>query len=126
MHLLAEERLDWMLAELSRSPSALGDARLSFHQKLKVCQALLGQRVGSDEWRFLSALNALRNTLSHNVEVPDVEGRIDAVIGSLHPDEEIVFPGQSQRLTTLKNCVMVSCAILEGVASVVAERAHAA
>jgi hypothetical protein len=114
-HLLAEERLDWILHHLSESTGPLRDARLSFHQKLKLCNALLGD-VGEPEWRFLGALNTLRNALSHNAEVPDVDQRIDAVIQLLCPEEAVQFPGRAQRLTALKNAVMVSCALLQGVA----------
>ncbi len=124
-HLLAEERLDWILRELARSPSALRDAQLSFHQKLKLCNALLGE-VGAREWRFLAALNKLRNALAHNVELSDVEPRIDAAIQTLDPKEQVRFKGRAQRLTALKNAVMISCALMEGVATQAARQACAA
>lgn len=113
-HLLAEERLDSALNHLSRSSRPLRDARLTFHQKLTLCNALLGDSAAV-EWQFLQALNKLRNALVHNAEVEDVDRRIDAAIASLWPGEPTAFAGQAQRLTALKNAVMITCAFLEGV-----------
>jgi len=109
-HLLAEEQLDCVLETMSRSPEALRDARLSFHQKLRVCNALLGD---AREWRFLSALNALRNLLSHNAEVPDVDARIDKMISDLD-GSPAQFSGRAQRLTVLKNATIITCGVIRG------------
>jgi hypothetical protein len=109
-HLLAEEQLDWVLETLSRSPEALRDSRLSFHQKLRVCNALLGD---AREWGFLSALNALRNLLSHNAEVPNVETRIDKMLSDFE-DSPVQFSGGPQRLTALKNATIITCGVIRG------------
>ncbi len=112
-HLLAEERLDWILNQFVRSSAPLKNARLTFYQKLKLAHAFLGD--GFDrEVKFLENLNSVRNVLSHNAEVIDINERIDKVIQTFDPEEQFQFETQAQRLTTLKNTVMFACAFLEG------------
>ena len=113
-HLLAEERLDWILNQFVRSSAPLKNARLTFYQKLKLAHAFLGDSFDRREVKFLENLNSVRNVLSHNAEVIDINERIDKAIQTFDPAEQCQFETQAQRLTTLKNTVMIACAILEG------------
>ncbi len=109
-HLLAEERLDWILEQFCRAKQPLKEARLSFFQKLQLSRALLGG--WETQWQFLAELNRLRNALAHNAELPDVASKIARVVGILGPLEEL----RTQPLTALRNGSMLTCAMLEGAA----------
>ena len=119
-HLLIEERLQAMIDEQVEHPRSLTNARLTFYQKLRICQALLGHP-GLREWRFLESLNSLRNRLAHNAEVSDVEEDVDRLINYLSNDSNEVSESPRRRATALKNAFMFACAVLAGISMQKAE-----
>src|SRR5260370_16848035 len=68
-HLLVEERLRDVLARICRAPDELRAARLSFHQVLSVCRAVVG-RHDEPAWDFVARLNEGRNRMAHPLLPP--------------------------------------------------------
>jgi len=61
-HLLVEERLRDVLARICRSSEEVLAARLSFHQVLCLCRAVVG-RQEDPAWGFVARLNEVRNRM---------------------------------------------------------------
>ena len=83
--LLIEERLRDMLARISRSPDELRAARLSFHQALYLCRAVMG-RQDDPAWDFVTRLNEVRNRIAHHLDPGDFDEFLGSVIAKLRPD----------------------------------------
>ncbi|MFA5252888.1 MAG: hypothetical protein WC454_09940 [Phycisphaerae bacterium] len=85
-HLLVEEQLQGIIEDQLSSTSMLKDARLTFYQKLKLAQCIIGRKFSEKtnfenrEYDFGKAtekLGELRNKLAHNIEVPKMNLLID-------------------------------------------------
>jgi hypothetical protein len=85
-HLLVEEQLQGIIEDQLNSTSMLKDARLTFYQKLKLAQCIIGKKFSEKtnfenrEYDFGKAaekLGELRNKLAHNIEVPKMNLLID-------------------------------------------------
>ncbi|MBN1393216.1 MAG: hypothetical protein JW947_10500 [Sedimentisphaerales bacterium] len=85
-HLLVEEQLEKIIEDVLSSTSMLKDARLSYYQKLKLAQCIVGKKFSQKtnfenrEYDFGKAsekLGELRNKLAHNIEVPKMNLLID-------------------------------------------------
>ena len=77
-HLLVEERLRDILAQISRAPEELSAARLSFHQTLCLCRAVI-DRQDDPAWDFAARLNEVRNKIAHHLD----PGNLDELLGSV-------------------------------------------
>src|SRR5213593_3151396 len=77
-HLLIEERLRDVLARICRSPDELLAGRLSFHQVLCLCRAVVG-RHEEPAWGFVTRLNEVRNRMAHHLD----PGNLDELLGSV-------------------------------------------
>lgn len=77
-HLLVEERLRDIVAQASRAPEELEEARLSFYQVLCLSRAIIG-RQQEPAWAFMKRLNEVRNKIAHHLE----PGDLDELVGSL-------------------------------------------
>lgn len=65
-HLAIESVLDQIIgARLSRA--LVADARLTFHQKLCLAQALSGESANHVCWDLIKIINKLRNDIAHNL-----------------------------------------------------------
>lgn len=84
-HLLIEERLRDILARICRSPDELQMARLSFHQALCLCRAVIG-RQDDPAWDFVARLNEVRNRIAHHLDPGDFDELLGSVIAKLRPD----------------------------------------
>lgn len=89
-HLLIEEALVSLIHSNCKSPSAITDARLSFHQSIHIARALV---LSKDQWlwRCLESLNKARNTLAHRLSPEQIHLKMDdfvAVFKSNVPDDE--------------------------------------
>ncbi|MFQ5658705.1 MAG: hypothetical protein ACE5G5_14275 [Candidatus Methylomirabilales bacterium] len=84
-HLLIEERLRDILARVCRSPDELQMARLSFHQALYLCRAVIG-RQDDPAWDFVSRLNEVRNRIAHDLDPGDFDELLGSVITKLRRD----------------------------------------
>jgi hypothetical protein len=91
-HLLVEERLRDVLARICRSPEEVPAARLSFHQVLCLCRAVVG-RQEDPAWGFVARLNEVRNRMAHRLE----PGNLDELLGSV---VEKLGSGYADRLKT--------------------------
>ena|SRR5215510_9125451 len=77
-HLLIEEELNHFLEKASRKPALVVNDRLTYAQKLQLLKAFSG--CDGEEVGFATELNALRNTLAHRADVPNLPQRIDALL----------------------------------------------
>jgi hypothetical protein len=91
-HLLVEERLRDVLARICRSPEEVAAARLSFHQALCLCRAVVG-RQEDPAWGFIARLNEVRNRMAHRLE----PGNLDELLGSV---VQKLGPGYADRFKT--------------------------
>jgi len=83
-HLMLEEQLNAFLASFPIHPKALPDARLTFHQKLRVIRAF-SFAPSEKSWRLAEELNRLRNKIAHHPEVLDLEAQVKTFVALL-PD----------------------------------------
>lgn len=84
-HLLVEERLRDILARLSQAPEELKGARLSFHQALCLCRAVIG-RQDDPAWDFMVRLNEVRNRIAHHLDPGDFDELLGSVVTKLRSD----------------------------------------
>ena len=84
-HLLIEERLRDILAQVSQAPEELRAARLSFSQALFLCRAIIG-RQDDPAWDFIGRLNEVRNRIAHHLEPGDLDELLGSVVTKLRPD----------------------------------------
>lgn len=84
-HLLVEERLRDILARLSQASEELKAARLSFHQALCLCRAVIG-RQDDPAWDFMARLNEVRNRIAHHLDPGDFDELLGSVVTKLRPD----------------------------------------
>ena len=115
-HLLVEEQLDAFVEANCERPSDLKDARLTFHQKMRLCQALGGWPKDDPLWRFVVQLNSVRNKLAHNLDFPALVAEVDRLLLTFH-QEEVPDPiTDRRRATILRQTIGLSCAYLKGFA----------
>jgi hypothetical protein len=76
-HLMVEKRLRDILPRICRAPDELQAARLSFHQVLCICRAVVG-RNDDPAWGFVQRLNEVRNRMAHHLD----PGNLDELLGS--------------------------------------------
>jgi len=74
-HLLIEHRVIALLDKLLPNPVPLNGFRLI--HRVRVLRALLSNEVGGNICDAVERLNALRNTLAHNLESPKLPEQID-------------------------------------------------
>ena len=104
-HLLIEERLRDILARICRLPDELGTARLSFHQVLCLCRAVIG-RQDDPAWDFVARLNEVRNRIAHHLDPGDFDELLGSVIAKLRPDyaDRLGTPLDRFRMAVLYSC----------------------
>jgi hypothetical protein len=68
-----------------RSPDELRAARLSFHQVLCLCRAVVG-RHDEPAWDFVARLNEVRNRMAHHFDPGDLDDLLGSVVAKLRPD----------------------------------------
>lgn len=110
-HLLVEERLRRILARLSRAPEELKAARLSFHQILCLCRAVIA-RHDEPTWGFMERLNEVRNRIAHHLEPGDLDELLGALAAKLWPK----YPGRpATPLGRFRTAVLFTCGYLEAI-----------
>jgi len=75
-HLLIEEQLNKFLVTGTSKPETLIDARLSFHQTLRIAQAIGGALFSDELVLLIEKLNALRNRLAHMAEPQGIDDKL--------------------------------------------------
>jgi hypothetical protein len=108
-HLLVEERLRDILRRICCSPDELHAARLSFHQVLRVCLAVLG-RQDDPAWGFIARLNEVRNRISHHLEPGDLDELLGSVVSKLRPDDR---PRGDTATGRFRQAVLYTCGYLD-------------
>jgi hypothetical protein len=81
-HLMIEERLRDMVGRACNSPDELQAARLTFHQVLCICRALVG-RHDEAPWQFVERLNVVRNRMVHHLDPGDLDELVGSVVKKL-------------------------------------------
>ena len=110
-HLLVEERLRDILARLSRAPEELKAARLSFHQVLYLCRAVIA-RHDEPVWGFMERLNEVRNRVAHHLD----PGDFDELLGSLAAKLWSDYPNRLETpLGRFRMAVVYTCGYLESI-----------
>ena len=78
-HLLLEEALTQVLEQYVFHREHLGEARLSFNQKVLLGRSLCLRKNNVGEWELISAINTLRNELAHRLNSSDREKKLKRV-----------------------------------------------
>jgi hypothetical protein len=108
-HLLIEERLHDILAQISQAPEELRTARLSFYQLLFLCRAIIGLQ-DAPVWSFIARLNEVRNRIAHHLDPGDLDKLLGSVVTKLVPDyaEQLKTP-----LNRFRAAVGYTCGYLD-------------
>ncbi len=114
-HLLVEELLEEFISIHLREPTAIKDARLTFHQKFRLVQGLIGSKSDNPMWKSVEQLNKLRNQISHNLPNKEQISKINNALKVFFKDEFDEIPddiySKSKALRIWINCL---CAELHG------------
>jgi hypothetical protein len=84
-HLLVEERLRDILAQVSTEPEELKAARFTFFQVMTLCRAIIG-RQNEPVWDFFSRLNETRNKIVHRLDPGDLDELLVSIVTELRVD----------------------------------------
>jgi len=82
-HLLIEELMTELLSKTFIKRSRLKEAKLSFHQKLKLVLALDSGLVSDDLGAILTTLNKIRNDFAHEIEPLKLDDNLTRFIKQL-------------------------------------------
>ena len=107
-----------MLQACSRFPDELRKARLSFAQKRVLALAVCGSPDKDHLGGFIDGVNALRNRLAHDADVPDLALRVDTLLSGFYGDDFEPPETEAQRATMLKNAFAFACGALSGEARI--------
>jgi hypothetical protein len=104
-HLLIEERLRDIVAQVCREPQELPAARLSFSQVMFLCRSIIGRR-DEPPWEFVRRLNEARNRIVHRLDPGDLDGLLVSVIERLRADyaDHLGSPLERFRVAVLYAC----------------------
>ncbi len=114
-HLLVEELLDELISASFEHPSAIKDARLTFSQKLCICQAIIGRSGNEDIWRAIKELNCLRNVISHKLPDSALSAKLNPLLKVFFGKESGQIPADLHSQTkALRKGIIFHCAMLNG------------
>jgi hypothetical protein len=104
-HLLIEERLRDIVAQVCRAPQELPPARLSFSQAMFLCRAIIG-RQDEPPWEFVRRLNEARNKIVHRLDPGDLDELLVSVIEKLRADyaDHLGTPLKRFRVAVVYTC----------------------
>jgi len=104
-HLLVEERLRGILAQVSTEPEELKAARLTFFQVMTLCRAIIG-RQNEPVWDFLSRLNEARNRIVHRLDPGDLDELLVSIVAKLRVDyaDHLGTPLERFRVAVMYSC----------------------
>lgn len=78
-HLLIEESLTRILDQYFFHREYVGEARLTFSQKMNLARSLCLRKCAFGEWDLIASINSLRNELAHRLQSPEREKRFAKV-----------------------------------------------
>jgi hypothetical protein len=107
-HLLIEQTMDAFLeASLPHPGYILG--RLMFANKSYLCRSMSFDESGDKAWIVLSAVNALRNDIVHEMDPGDIKKGMDSLrtifLGILTPEQAKGLKGQPDQYIAQSACV---------------------
>jgi hypothetical protein len=115
-HLMIEEQLDAFVAANCERPNDLKDARLTFYQKMCLCQAMGGWPKDDPLWKFVGRMNSVRNKLAHTLEFTSLAAEVDRLLFIYH-QEEVPSPiTERRRASILRQTIGIACAYMKGFA----------
>ena len=118
-HLLVEELLDEVLKAWLKDPSVLPDARLTFHQKMKLSKGIISGNGGGFTWKPVDLLNQLRNKISHRLSPHDLELKIDEFLKCVYPEDYSEIPSDIySKSKAMRKAIIFHCAFLSGMIDV--------
>ena len=79
-HLLKEEMLQLLIDEKLATPSAIEDARFTFHQRLCLAKAFYPGKHLEWAWIVAQKLNAVLNRLAHTLEASEIQSKIEEFV----------------------------------------------
>ena len=110
-HLLVEERLRDIVARISRAPEELKAARLSFHQAVCLCRAVIG-RQEEPAWDFIARLNEVRNRIAHQLDPGDFDELLGSIVTKIRAD---YAAGLETPLGRFRLAVLYTCGYLDAI-----------
>ncbi len=114
-HLLIEELLDDIISFYLKEPSAINDARLTFFQKMRLAQGILGKKNDDSTWKVIEALNRLRNQISHRLPDANLIDKMNPILKAIFEDEFDQIPEDIySKSKALRKGIIFHCAMLSG------------
>lgn len=113
-HLLIEEALDGIISGFLFHPEHISDTRLSFAQKLSLARSMSDRENENSMWRIGTALNSLRNELSHNLESPKRAAKVKAVLDAFRTETVDDAEAQKHAERAEPEAIMMACALFVG------------
>lgn len=80
-HLVMEGIMTEAICTFVHHGDFLEDARLQFYSKLQICRAMSLSEQNNGMWDLITALNTLRNHLSHSIDPSKRKSKIDSLKG---------------------------------------------
>ena len=78
-HLVMEDVMTDAICTFVHHGSQIEDARLQFHQKLKICRSMSLSDQENRMWDMIAAINTLRNQLSHSLDSEQRQARFTSL-----------------------------------------------
>lgn len=79
-HLVIEKFLDRIISRFVFHPEMLKSARLTFAQQVSIARSMSLDEHANSMWDLIKAINALRNDLTHSLDSPKRQARLDCVL----------------------------------------------
>lgn len=114
-HLLVEELLFILVQSAVKYPEAIKSAHLGYYKLALIAKALFYEDRIRPVWDAIFELNAIRNTLAHNLDPPDLEEklrRFGHVCSGGHPEAETMLLADPQNV--MANTIECMCGGLMG------------
>jgi hypothetical protein len=114
-HLIIEAELVDICARLLKNPPALEKDRISFNTRLNLVCALLEVPLPASIVDALRDLNRLRNSLAHNLELPDFEKDLNQFFRRFDEFEGLRRLQQGTTAREFIGLITFPCGMLHGV-----------
>jgi hypothetical protein len=113
-HLLIEEALNGIISNFVFHSEHIGEARLSFAQKVNLARSMSDRENENPMWRIGTALNSLRNELAHNLESPKRAPKIQALLDAFRAETADDPEAQKHADRPEPHAIMMACALFAG------------
>ena len=124
-HLLTEALLFRFVQRSVANPFGLDDTRWTYRETLTLAQCLRAPKRDEDWlWETLRCLNAIRNRLAHDIDVPDLSELIQKMYRAAGMRIDIHAPGadpEEREGNKLKYFLLILCGVVQTLQDVQAE-----